>query len=215
MSDYLTNGYAANNKGVIPYVYFTSDHEEYYADHSENKDDTRTASYSGDGAEVRLVKKPTVTLMPDDGVIADEKNVTEYIPGTTVSLPSGEDITKEGYVFGGWYDNKELAGEPVYSIPQTAAGELVYYAKWTKADVDTDVKPDPDNGDNGNTDIKPDTVNKGNADIKPAGSDNADKTKVSGTPDTGDNTDLVFWIGLLLLAMSGVIIIIYRKKASL
>ena len=162
-------------------------------------------------------------------MIADGKNVTEYIPGTTVSLPSGADITKEGYVFGGWYDNKELAGEPVYSIPQTAAGDLIYYAKWKKADVDTDVKPGPDNGDNGNTDIKPgpdnsgngntdikpDTVNKGNADIKPAGSDNADKAKVSGTPETGDDSGLVLWIGLLLLAMSGVIIIVYRKKASL
>ena len=101
MSDYLTNGYDANNKGVIPYVHFTSDHEGYYADYSENKDDTRIATYSGDGAEVRLVKKPTVTLMPDDGVISDGKNVTEYIPGTTVSLPSGADITKDGYVFGG------------------------------------------------------------------------------------------------------------------
>ena len=231
MSDYLTNGYDANNKDVIPSVHFTSDHEGYYADYSENKDDTRTASYSGDGAEVRLVKKPTVTLMPDDGVIADGKNVTEYIPGTTVSLPSGADITKDGYVFGGWYDNKEFAGEPVYSIPQNAAGDLIYYAKWKKADVDTDVKPGPDNGDNGNTDIKPgpdngdngntdikpgpDNSGNGNTDIKPAGSDNADKIKVNGTPETGDDSGLVLWISLLLLAISGVIIIIYRKKASL
>lgn len=73
------------------------------------------------------------------------------------------------------------------------------------------------NGDNGNTDIKPgpDNSGNGNTDIKPVGSDNADKVKANGTPETGDDSGLVLWISLLLLAISGVIIIIYRKKASL
>jgi len=73
----------------------------------------------------------TVTLYHDGGVFnPEDANITTYTHGTSVALPTGDQITKNGYSFAGWYETKARDGEPVTEIPDTATGNLKYYAKW-------------------------------------------------------------------------------------
>ena len=72
----------------------------------------------------------TVTLHLNDGTIANGKDVTEYTYGTGATLPTADDITREGYTFEGWYDNKALTGNPVTEISDTETGNKEYWAKW-------------------------------------------------------------------------------------
>ena len=69
----------------------------------------------------------TVTLNANDGTI-NAGNVTEYTEGTGATLPT--DVTKAGYVFGGWYDNENLTGSAVTAIGTDATGNKTYWAKW-------------------------------------------------------------------------------------
>jgi len=39
--------------------------------------------------------------------------------------------TKANYTFGGWYDNEDLTGDNVATIPKGAAGDKTFWAKWT------------------------------------------------------------------------------------
>lgn len=48
-------------------------------------------------------------------------------------LPDKDKVINQGYEFGGWYDNAELAGEPVTKINQgDYTGVVVLYAKWVE-----------------------------------------------------------------------------------
>ena len=51
-----------------------------------------------------------------------------YNPGD--ALPGYEAITRDNLIFAGWYDNTEFTGNPVYSVPAGASGDITYYAKW-------------------------------------------------------------------------------------
>ena len=73
--------------------------------------------------------KYSVTLDVKGGVI-NNKNITEYIYGEGVVLPSASDMTKEGYTFGGWYISGDFSGSPVTNIGSTDRGNKTYYAKW-------------------------------------------------------------------------------------
>ena len=46
-------------------------------------------------------------------------------------LPDETVISKPGYAFAGWYDNKELSGEAVTEVDDSYTGSLLLYAKWT------------------------------------------------------------------------------------
>ena len=81
-----------------------------------------------------------VTLNTQGGTIADDKNITSYEYGTTVKLPTSEDITNAYYYFNGWYDNAEFTGTPITEItikevPETG-NSMIFYAKWTKNEPD-------------------------------------------------------------------------------
>ena len=75
----------------------------------------------------------TVTLNPNEGTIADGKNVTGYVRGTGVALPTAADITREGYLFKGWYEDANFSGSPVTAITATDTGNKTFYAKWAEA----------------------------------------------------------------------------------
>ncbi len=47
-----------------------------------------------------------------------------------ITLPDSGDIKKVGLAFAGWYDNKELSGNAVYSIAAGTLGNKEYWAKW-------------------------------------------------------------------------------------
>lgn len=72
--------------------------------------------------------KYSVTLDVNGGVI--NNNITEYIYGEGVVLPSASDMTKEGYSFGGWYTSSDFSDSPVTNIDATDRGNKTYYAKW-------------------------------------------------------------------------------------
>ena len=75
----------------------------------------------------------TVTLNPNEGTIADGKTVTGYVRGTGVALPTAADITREGYLFKGWYEDANFSGSPVTAITATDTGDKTFYAKWAEA----------------------------------------------------------------------------------
>ena len=75
----------------------------------------------------------TVTLNPNEGTIADGKTVTGYVRGTVTALPTANDITREGYLFKGWYEDANFSGSPVTAITATDTGNKTFYAKWAEA----------------------------------------------------------------------------------
>ncbi len=87
----------------------------------------------------------TVTLNAGNGTI-NSGNVTSYTYGVGATLPT--DVTRTGYTFKGWYDNKALAGSPVTAIGNTETGNKEYWAKWEINQYTVTVKPE-----NGEADI--------------------------------------------------------------
>ena len=71
----------------------------------------------------------SVTLHANDGTLAEGDNVTKYTYGTAVTLPTP---TREGYNFGGWYDNKDFTGNAITAITATTTGNQEFWAKWTE-----------------------------------------------------------------------------------
>ena len=78
----------------------------------------------------------TVTLNPNGGTI-NAGDVTEYTYGTGATLPNN--VTKDGYEFGGWFDNDGLTGGAVTTISTTATGNKEYWAKWTASIADREL----------------------------------------------------------------------------
>ncbi|MBO4915625.1 MAG: InlB B-repeat-containing protein, partial [Oscillospiraceae bacterium] len=67
----------------------------------------------------------------EDATIAEGANVTSYTHGTAVTLPDKDDVTREGYDFGGWFDNDKCEGMAVTTISADATGDKEFFAKWT------------------------------------------------------------------------------------
>ena len=72
----------------------------------------------------------SVTYNTNGGTI-NSGNITEYTEGTGATLPT--DVTKEGYVFVGWYDNESLTGSSVSEISETDTGDKEYWAMWVES----------------------------------------------------------------------------------
>ena len=74
----------------------------------------------------------SVTLQTNGGTIAPGKEVTGYTYGTGTTLPTANDLTREGYRFDGWYADSSFSGSPVTEITDTDTGDKVFYAKWMR-----------------------------------------------------------------------------------
>ncbi len=72
----------------------------------------------------------TVTLNANGGMIASGKDITSYTYGDGATLPTANDMTREGYTFEGWYANSSFSGAPVMEISSTDIGNREFYAKW-------------------------------------------------------------------------------------
>ena len=73
----------------------------------------------------------SVTLNANGGTITSG-DVTEYTYGIGAALPTAEDMTYNGYVFKGWYEQSDFSGEAVTAISATDTGDKTYYAQWTR-----------------------------------------------------------------------------------
>ena len=71
----------------------------------------------------------TITLNSNGG---SEMPTLTY-KGTALNLPTP---TNDGYMFGGWYDNQDLSGDPVAS-PYTPTANVTLYASWIDASTIT------------------------------------------------------------------------------
>lgn len=57
-----------------------------------------------------------------------------YIKEHSVLLPTT--AQKQGFVFGGWFDNEELSGDAIAVLPSGSTGDKTFYAKWIKEKFD-------------------------------------------------------------------------------
>ena len=74
-----------------------------------------------------------VTYNTNGGTIANETNYTSYTCGTALTLPIP---TRNGYTFGGWYEESDFNGTPVKTIDAEAYGDKEYFAKWNSNEPD-------------------------------------------------------------------------------
>lgn len=53
-----------------------------------------------------------------------------YTKAPGAGLPDETLLTKEGYAFAGWFENKNLSGQPMAVIDPDSVGDKTFYAKW-------------------------------------------------------------------------------------
>ena len=90
-----------------------------------------TFTMPGSAVEIKAHFKQAeykVTLNTNGGTV-NAGDVTGYVYGEGAKLPT--DVTRDGYTFGGWYDNEALSGSRVTAITGTDTGDKTYWAKWT------------------------------------------------------------------------------------
>jgi uncharacterized repeat protein (TIGR02543 family) len=68
----------------------------------------------------------TLTCHYNNGTGSNPANYTVVTPTFSLTAP-----TRDGYTFGGWYDNAELTGSAVTDISIGSTGNREYWAKWT------------------------------------------------------------------------------------
>ena len=93
---------------------------------------------STDGDTVTLVAQWTeatynIKLNANNGGYVDGYTApATYTFGTGATLPTGDNITKTGYDFAGWYADANFKDEAVTAISATDNGDKEFWAKWTK-----------------------------------------------------------------------------------
>lgn len=76
-----------------------------------------------------------ITLNPDGGIYEEATVPSKVTVEETVKLPTKTEITKKGYEFAGWYENKNFIGDRQTELKETTA-DIELYAKWNQLDVD-------------------------------------------------------------------------------
>ncbi len=75
------------------------------------------------------LKEYAVVLNANEGTIPEASKLESYTYAIGAILPT--EITKDGYTFGGWYDNDGFKGEADTEISEEDTGDKTFYAKWT------------------------------------------------------------------------------------
>ena len=76
----------------------------------------------------KFSKVYTISYVTGSGVTHFGEEILSYVEGVGVTLP--KQVTKDGFVFSGWYGNKNLTGERQTEIGSEASGDKTLYAKW-------------------------------------------------------------------------------------
>ena len=139
-TDYLTSGYKSNNT-VIPAYAFTSDHKSWYVDYSDvNTNEIRLVRYDKD-------VNYHINNADMDSSIYENEIFTPYVTNHTVevgnTIEEFHNIPKlkdpDGYVFKGWYYDRDSDSRPVEFGKEYETGEQYekykdIYAHWEKVD---------------------------------------------------------------------------------
>lgn len=81
-----------------------------------------------------LVEISSMVEFETNGGTIQSGNLTSYTPGEETPLPT--DVTRDGYVFMGWYESSDFSGSKVTEIAATETSFKKYYAKWiAKSDL--------------------------------------------------------------------------------
>lgn len=70
----------------------------------------------------------SISYVTGSGVTHFGEEIVSYVEGVGVTLP--KQVTKDGFVFNGWYGNVNLEGERQFEIGTEATGDITLYAKW-------------------------------------------------------------------------------------
>ena len=140
-----------------------------------------------------------VTFDANGGTLADgTENPVTVRAGETVAKPA--DPTAEGYTFKGWYADEKFS--TAFDFENTAINQdTTIYAKWEKNAVKPTEPSKPS---------EPTTPTKPSEPTKPAETNPNTGVEV---PNTGDNSNMAFWIALLFVSAAGVFgTTVYAKK---
>lgn len=74
----------------------------------------------------------TIEYKTNDGSFVYSPIAT-YDGSQDIELPTANNVARTSYIFGGWYDNEELIGEPIDKIAAGETGDKTFYAKWTQS----------------------------------------------------------------------------------
>ncbi|BFL46398.1 InlB B-repeat-containing protein [Lactonifactor longoviformis] len=73
----------------------------------------------------------TIDLQTNGGSLVGYDVPESYTSGDSdILLPDSSQIIRKGYIFDGWFDNENLAGQKVTQITTGSTGNKKYYAKW-------------------------------------------------------------------------------------
>ena len=64
--------------------------------------------------------------------VSTSPEVYYFLTKQDADLPVSSWLSKTGYFFAGWYDNAELTGEPITTIPAGTKGNITLWAKWVE-----------------------------------------------------------------------------------
>ncbi len=70
----------------------------------------------------------TIGFEPNEGTMPADVPETYTVESDAITLPTP---AKEGFIFGGWFENEDLSGTAVTAIAKGSTGNKVFYAKWT------------------------------------------------------------------------------------
>ena len=132
----VTNGGYATEPTTDP-TYTGHRFDGWYSDSTFAEGSEWTFATSTVTAATTLYAKWTastykVTLETNGGTM-NNGNVTEYTYGEGATLPTN--VTREGYAFAGWYEDRTFTGNAVTAIGATETGDKTYYAKWLSSDA--------------------------------------------------------------------------------
>ena len=92
-----------------------------------------------DTFEVQRCDIDTYTITYDNG---DSGCYTQTVPSQTYTVASNTitlpELSADGCVFNGWYNNEEFTGNAVTNVPTGSTGNKMFYASWEPIDISFD-----------------------------------------------------------------------------